>query len=146
LKNTMMRLLTDTLLAALACGISLLIPMTAATARADAPQCPARLADFDRATHAFKFYYQFAPAGWRHWSQQDAQTWTERYDAGEVTTFYVVGRTCVAGDWGAVVVRSDGGLEVFIPDRGSRMTWARFRTPGGDWQFLGQMEYDGSAF
>lgn len=92
-----------------------------------------------QATRAFKFYYTFAPQGWRFWSQQDATTWTERYDTGQITYFTIVGDTFVDGDHGIVVRRSDGGLEVFIPDQGSQTMWARWRTPGGAWNYLGQM-------
>jgi hypothetical protein len=93
----------------------------------------------DDSPAAFDFTYQFQPQpGNRHWARTpDRETWTETYPDGLVTTFPIEFRMDVDGDHGTVV--GSPTFEVFIPDIGSRMMWARFRHERSDWQWLGEM-------
>ena len=61
----------------------------------------------------------------------------EEYDNGFQTRFEAIGRPTVDGDNGALVRRivsepfeataHEGSFEVFIPDRQSKLMWARWR-------------------
>jgi len=102
-------------------------------------------AAFARAPQRFVFTYQFSPSpGPRYWTREGPNVWVERYETGETTLFELWGRTTIDGDEGTIVRRKDATMDVFIPDRGSKMMWTRFRQlvdgRWGSWAFLGEMQ------
>ena len=93
-------------------------------------------------TSAFQYTYTFEPKGERYWSRTSPSEWVERYSTGEQTMFRVVGRDTVDGSGGTVVRRADGGIEVFIPDTGATLMWARSRpSAAAPWSFIAAMTH-----
>lgn len=104
----------------------------------------------------FWFYYPYVPSpGKRFWLQIDKNTWVEAYANGSETRFRVIGRDLVKTTKGTLLLKIEGNpkltlvpdngtFQVFVPDKGSRLTDALFRNliKGGwqDWQTLGAMD------
>jgi Caspase domain len=107
--------------------------------------------------------YPYPPfKGRRDWQLIDGTLWIERYPGlplennptGFESTFSIVGKTNINGDPGIIVRKIDGDeyitgvpngtMEIFIPDRGSKLQWVRFRYYSTDesteWNFLGEMQ------
>jgi hypothetical protein len=116
-----------------------------------------------QAVSKFWFQYNAGPPlpGKREWQLIDDMVWIERYPEfrpkshpnGFESTFSIIGRATIEGDTGTIVRKIDGredvtrigngAIEVFIPDKGSRLQWVRFRHyfdgQYGSWAFLGEM-------
>lgn len=105
--------------------------------------------------HFYFFEYQGMPQpGKRYWLRVDENTWVERYPDGFQSTFKVLGHAKVEGQEGTMVVKisgapeetdttNDGGLQAFIPDKGSEMMRHFYRNSSrGDteWNDLAEME------
>jgi|SRR5579871_4321681 len=92
---------------------------------------------------SFYFNYRYEPQpGRRNWYRVDANVWIERYPNGQETPFQVIGRIEVDGDMGTLVTHTPtDGFYVFIPDKGSRYMWLRFKVGTGSWQWLGEMHH-----
>ena len=104
--------------------------------------------------HFYCFMYRANPQpGKRYWLRVSNTRWIERYPNGIESTFKVLGHTTIKDTEGTLVVKvsgdeaqtetaNDGGLQAFIPDKGSsRMHhWYRNSARGdSDWNDLGQM-------
>ncbi|MHA3775065.1 hypothetical protein ACXR0O_26385 [Verrucomicrobiota bacterium sgz303538] len=105
--------------------------------------------------HFYYFEYEGEPQpGKRYWVRVNGDTWVERYPDGFQSTFKVLGHTKVEGTEGTIVVKvsgdleksettNDGGLQVFIPDKGSEQMhhWYRNSSRGDtEWNDIGPME------
>lgn len=103
----------------------------------------------------YYFDYPFQPQpGKRLWIRVTNELWLERYPNGQESIFQVLGHTTVEGTEGTIVVKvtgsedatgtvNDGGLQAFIPDRGSKLMHHWYRnTERGDtkWNDLGEMK------
>ncbi len=104
--------------------------------------------------HFYCFEYKGEPQpGKRYWLRISNKRWFERYPDGVESTFRVLGHTTVNDIEGTIVVKVEGdqdrtgtdnagGLQAFIPDKGSKVMHHLYRnTARGDtaWQDLGQM-------
>lgn len=104
---------------------------------------------------SYYFDYPFQPQpGTRLWKRISASTWHEVYPDGHTSVFKVLGHTKVAEMEGTLVVKisgdaektdttNDGGLQAFIPDKGSKTMHHWYRnTARGDtaWNDLGEMK------
>lgn len=104
--------------------------------------------------HSYSFDYSGWPQpGKRIWKRIDANTWHEIYPDGLTSIFKVLGRTTVRETEGTIVVKvsgdpdrtesdNDGGLQAFIPDKGSKLMhhWYRNDSSGNsDWNDLAEM-------
>lgn len=104
---------------------------------------------------SYYFEYPYPPQpGTRVWRRVDDRTWHEVYPDGHTTVFKVLGHAKVSGTEGTMVVRwpavgekkkmsEDGGLQAFIPDRGSSKMHHWYRnTDRGDtkWNDLAPMK------
>ncbi len=92
-------------------------------------------------------------SGKRLWIRVSNTKWLERYPNGLESTFKVIGHTTIKDTEGTVVVKvsgdeaetataNDGGLQAFIPDKGSTLMhhWYRNSARGDeDWKDLGPM-------
>ena len=102
----------------------------------------------------YSFDYRGEPQpGKRYWLRMNDSTWIERYPDGVQSTFKVLGHTTVKNTQGTMVVKvsgnaertgadNEGGLQAFIPDKGSPQMHHWYRNLGrGDteWFDLGQM-------
>jgi len=109
----------------------------------------------EKVPNSYYFDYRFEPQpGKRIWRRIDGDTWHEIYPDGHTTVFKVLGHTRVSGTEGTIVVRwpgpsgkpmtsKDGGLQDFIPDRGSAEMHHWYRnTDRGDakWNDLAPMK------
>jgi hypothetical protein len=109
------------------------------------PAQGALLSQTDAQGRPVHFYvnYTFQPMpGIRDWTQVKPGVWIERYpDPTVFTAFRETGRITLDGCAGTVVGRtSEVGADVFIPDKGCNLMWARFRQPGSQqWQWFGEM-------
>jgi hypothetical protein len=100
-------------------------------------------AERERKPSRFLIDYKGEPEpGKRYWSRADEFTWIERYPSGIVTVQKIIGPMTVEGDSGTVV--GSEIFQVFIPDKGSKWMWLRFRhNIQGSWQawnYLGEMK------
>lgn len=112
----------------------------------------AQLSENVPTSYYFDYPYQPQP-GRRIWRRIDSETWHEIYPDGHTTVFKVLGHARISRTRGTLVVRwprteremklKDGGLQAFIPDRGSAkmLHWYR-NTERGDvkWYNLGPMK------
>jgi hypothetical protein len=104
--------------------------------------------------HFYIFDYDAEPQpGKRYWLRVNDTTWIERYPDGFQSTFKVLGHTRVNETEGTLVVKvagsarksgtdNHGGLQAFIPDKGSTVMhhWYRNIERGDeDWNDLGPM-------
>ena len=102
----------------------------------------------------YSFDYDADPQpGKRYWLRVDDSTWIERYPDGLQSTFKVLGHATVNDTEGTIVVKvsgsprrtgtdNKGGLQAFIPDKGSAVMHHWYRNLGrGDieWNDLGPM-------
>jgi hypothetical protein len=102
----------------------------------------------------YSFDYQADPQpGKRYWLRVNNKTWIERYPDGLQSKFKVLGHTKVQDTEGTIVVKvagdpdrtgtdNDGGLQAFIPDKGSAVMHHWYRNiDRGDtgWSDLGPM-------
>ncbi len=102
----------------------------------------------------YSFEYRAKPQpGKRYWLRVDDSTWIERYPDGLESTFKVLGHTTINDVEGTLVVKvagspqntrtvNDGGLQAFIPDKGSATMHHLYRNiDRGDteWNDLGPM-------
>lgn len=91
----------------------------------------------------FYVNYTFQPMpGIRDWTQVKPGVWIERYPNPDVfSAFREKERITLDGCKGTVVGRtSSSGADVFIPDNGCNLMWARFRQLGSQtWEWFGQM-------
>ncbi|MGV3531700.1 MAG: hypothetical protein ACO1QR_04970 [Chthoniobacteraceae bacterium] len=109
----------------------------------------------NKVPHFYYFEYEFEPQpGKRYWIRVDKDTWKERYPDGQESTFKVLGHAKVEGTEGTMVVKisgdeeatsttNDGGLQAFIPDKGSETMLHFYRNSSrGDagWSNLGPMQ------
>lgn len=99
-------------------------------------------------------YVGYPQPGKRLWQRINADTWHEVYPDGFVSEFKVLGHTKVADTQGTIVVKvfgafdqtdttNDGGLQAFIPDKGSQLMHHWYRnTSRGDtkWNDLAEMK------
>ena len=96
-----------------------------------------------RPTH-FSINYKFQPSpGIRDWTQVKPGVWIERYpDPNVFAAFQEKGRTTLDGCPGSVLLRtSSQGADVFIPDKGCKLMWVRFRQlDSQEWQWFGEMQ------
>jgi hypothetical protein len=110
------------------------------------PDQGAGLSPSDALGRPIHFYvnYQFQPSpGIRDWTQVKPGVWIERYPDPDVfSAFRETGRTTLDGCRGTIVQRTSSvGADVFIPDKGCNLMWARFRQLGSsDWQWFGEMK------
>lgn len=91
------------------------------------------------AVTSFHFYYKFADRpGERYWKRVDDNTWVETDATGEQQFLNITGRTTIGGDYGTLLERTKpDNAEYFIPDKGGRTMWVRFRVKGNDdWSTL----------
>lgn len=104
--------------------------------------------------HFYCFNYEGEPQpGKRYWLRVSAKRWIERYPDGLESKFKVVGHAVVRDMPGTIVVKitgdeaatgaaNGGGLQAFIPDKGSAIMHHCYRNIGrGDeqWQDLAPM-------
>ena len=104
--------------------------------------------------HFYIFDYEGDPQpGKRYWLRVNDTTWVERYPDGLQSTFKVLGHARINDTEGTVVVKvsgsprrtgteNDGGLQAFIPDKGSAVMhhWYRNIDRGDiEWNDLGPM-------
>lgn len=89
----------------------------------------------------------------RCWIRHNDSTWIERYSDGMESKFKVLGHATVKDTEGAIVLKisgdegktgapNDGGLQAFIPDKGSKLMhhWYRNTARGDeDWNDLAEM-------
>lgn len=109
----------------------------------------------EKVPRSYYFDYRHQPQpGKRIWRRIDDETWHEIYPDGHTTVFKVLGHARVSGTEGTLVVRwpgeaekkrtaKDGGLQAFIPDRGSAKMHHWYRnTDRGDteWNDLAPMK------
>ncbi len=102
----------------------------------------------------YVFNYDAEPQpGKRYWIRVNNSTWIERYPDGLQSTFKVLGHTTVSHTPGTIVVKvsgtsertgtgNTGGLQAFIPDKGSAVMHHWYRNiDRGDtgWNDLGPM-------
>jgi len=102
----------------------------------------------------YSFDYDADPQpGKRYWLRVDNSTWIERYPDGFQSTFKVLGHARVNDTEGTIVVKvagsprrtgtdNKGGLQAFIPDKGSDVMhhWYRNIDRGDtEWNDLGPM-------
>lgn len=102
----------------------------------------------------YSFDYRAKPQpGKRYWLRVNSTTWIERYPDGTESTFKVIGHTNVRDTEGTMVVKvegsrrrtgtdNQGGLQAFIPDKGSKVMHHWYRNiERGDtgWHDLGPM-------
>ncbi len=100
------------------------------------------------------FEYRANPQpGKRYWLRVSSTKWIERYPDGFESTFKVLGHTTVKDTEGTIVVKTSGdrdktgadnagGLQAFIPDKGSQVMHHWYRNTGrgdDDWHDLGKM-------
>jgi hypothetical protein len=91
------------------------------------------------AVSSFHFYYKFADRpGERYWRNVDDKTWVETDATGEQQFLNITGKTTIGGDRGTLLERTKpDDKEYFIPDKGGRTMWVRFRVKGSDdWSTL----------
>ena len=103
---------------------------------------------------SYSFDYTGLPQpGKRIWQRIDATTWHEVYPDGHTSVFKVLGRATVKETEGTIVVKvagaldktetpNDGGLQAFIPDKGSKVMhhWYRNSARGDtEWNDLAEM-------
>ena len=104
--------------------------------------------------HFYIFDYEGEPQpGKRYWLRVNDSTWVERYPDGLQSTFKVLGHAKINDTEGTVVVKvsgsprktgtvNGGGLQAFIPDKGSTVMhhWYRNIDRGDtEWNDLGPM-------
>ena len=104
--------------------------------------------------YSYCFDYKANPdPGRRYWKRTSEKTWSETYPSGIKSTFKVLGHATVNGIEGTIVVKvsgtesltgtdNQGGLQAFIPDKGSALMHHFYRNTGrGDtkWHDLGPM-------
>ncbi len=104
--------------------------------------------------HFYCFDYPWEPQpGKRYWIRVSNSKWIERYPDGLESTFKVLGHATIKDTEGTIVVKmsgdsertgtsNDGGLQAFIPDKGSKLMhhWYRNSSRGDeDWNDLGEM-------
>lgn len=105
------------------------------------PPQPQVVRDASTKVSSFYFIYQFDPPGRRDWSQFRDDVWLERYPNGSTTVFQVSGHVSVDGCPGTLAYNiQEKSFEVFIPDKGCRLMWLRFRNNSGQWNWLAQMQ------
>lgn len=89
----------------------------------------------------------------RYWIRLNDSTWIERYPDGMESKFKVLGHTTIKDTEGTIVLKisgneeksgatNDGGLQAFIPDKGSKLMhhWYRNSARGDeDWNDLAEM-------
>src|SRR5687768_12360516 len=117
------------------------------------PISPEHLATKVPVSYYFDYVAEPQP-GKRVWRRVDADTWHEVYPDGLVSVFKVLGHAKVGDTQGTIVVKisgafeltdttNDGGLQAFIPDKGSRVMHHWYRnTSRGDtkWNDLAEMK------
>ena len=104
--------------------------------------------------HFYIFDYEGDPQpGKRYWVRVNDSTWVERYPDGFQSTFKVLGHAKINDTEGTIVVKvagsprktgtdNHGGLQAFIPDKGSAVMhhWYRNIERGDvEWNDLGAM-------
>ncbi len=104
--------------------------------------------------HFYCFEYRFQPQpGKRYWLRVSKKKWIERYPDGMESAFIVLGHGTVKDFPGTLVVKvkrdsgktgadNEGGLQAFIPDKGSSQMHHWYRNTGRgdtDWHDLGPM-------
>ena len=109
----------------------------------------------EKVPRSYYFDYRGQPQpGPRWWLRLNDSTWIERYPDGLESRFNVVGHATVNGIEGTIVVKvsgktqktgtdNAGGLQAFIPDKGSKVMHHLYRnTARGDaeWFDLGEMK------
>lgn len=150
-------------IAALLVALAVAIPVSLLAqvdAEAIASRLPEKIAPLTReqlntkVPHFYCFEYRGEPQpGKRYWLRLNDTTWIERYPDGLESTFRVLGHTSANGAEGTVVVKvsgdeeqtgtdNEGGLQAFIPDKGSKVMhhWYRNARRGDEqWNDLGEM-------
>lgn len=129
-----------------------------ARVRQQLPEQIIPLSDEHLAAKVPNFYYfeydGYPQPGKRYWIRVNRDTWVERYPDGYESTFKVLGHAKVADTEGTMVVKvtgspeettttNDGGLQAFIPDKGSEVMhhWYRNSSRGDtQWNDIGPME------
>ncbi|MCX6897917.1 MAG: hypothetical protein NT105_04380 [Verrucomicrobia bacterium] len=104
--------------------------------------------------YSYCFEYKADPdPGRRYWKRMTEKMWSETYPSGIKSTFKVLGHATVNGIEGTIVIKvsgtesltgtdNEGGLQAFIPDKGSATMHHLYRNTGrGDtkWHDLGPM-------
>lgn len=104
--------------------------------------------------HFYCFDYRFEPQpGKRYWLRVSDKRWIERYPDGMESAFRTLGHATVKDFPGTIVVKvngdsgktgadNKGGLQAFIPDKGSSQMHHWYRNTGRgdtDWHDLGPM-------
>lgn len=104
--------------------------------------------------YSYSFEYKANPdPGRRYWKRISEKMWSETYPSGIKSIFKVLGHATVNGIEGTIVVKvsgtetltgtdNEGGLQAFIPDKGSTTMHHLYRNTGrGDtqWHDLGPM-------
>ena len=104
--------------------------------------------------HFYCIDYKFKPQpGKRYWLRVSNKKWIERYPDGMESAFKTLGHATVKDFPGTIVVKvkgdpgktgadNDGGLQAFIPDKGSNQMHHWYRNTGRgdtDWHDLGPM-------
>ena len=99
------------------------------------------------APRAFRWYYQYPPAGWRYWSRT-ASGWIERYPDGRENRFRTLGTVVIDGGCNAILAlklpgpTGEPATQVAIPTRGCDRHVLVFRfvgPPVSEWKVIGDM-------
>jgi hypothetical protein len=121
---------------------------------ADRLPLPAKEALTTKMPHFYCFEYEGEPQpGKRYWLRVNESIWIERYPDGLESKFKVVSHARINDTEGTMVVKisgdeartftdNDGGLQAFIPDKGSEVMhhWYRNTARGDEeWNDLGPM-------
>ncbi len=123
--------------------------------RRDVPLTPLTREQLNtKVPHFYCFVYDAEPQpGKRYWLRLSDTTWIERYPDGQESMFKVLGHGIVKDFPGTLVVKTmgdeaktgadnGGGMQAFIPDKGSAQMHHWYRNTGrgdADWNDLGRM-------
>jgi len=90
---------------------------------------------------SFWFDYPIDNPGRRRWAMLADGRWTETYADGFQQFFVDGSAATVDGDPGqALHLGSEPSYQVFIPDKGAKLMWVRFRQGTGDWSSIAPMQ------
>jgi|GEM_PF-3801819 len=87
----------------------------------------------------FSFDYKYADPGKRKWVRND-RTWVETQPSGGQNTFTVTATITVEGVNGTELLKTDGTVVLFVPNRGSQPMNLWMKPSSGRWINLGPIE------